>query len=368
MKAKAAIFVEEREPLIVDEIEIDGPKAGEVLVKLTATGICHTDLHEMSGNARDPLKPAVLGHEGAGVVVEVGPGVKSLSVGDHVIPLYIPECGQCPQCRSPLTNLCSAIDETLEIGMMPDGTSRLHWRGKDLHHFMGTATFAEYTVVPEIAAAKVREDAPLDRMGLFGCAITTGVGAALWTAKVNEGATTAVFGCGPIGLNAVQGCRLAGAGMVIALDLHDERLEMARRMGATHTINASDGKGVQAVKDLTGGGADFTFEATGNTEVMRQAFEACHYGGGKCCLIGVAAHGKELCVVPRLLISGRTLTGTAFGGCSGRTQLPELVDWYMDGRVKVDELVTQFIPLEEINTALEKMKRDEGYRYIVRYE
>ncbi|HEY3280965.1 MAG TPA: zinc-binding dehydrogenase [Armatimonadota bacterium] len=368
MKAKAAIFVEERKPLVIDEITVDGPREGEVLVKLTATGICHTDLHEMSGNANNPLMPAVLGHEGAGMVVEVGPGVRSLKEGDHVIPLFIPECGECPQCRSPLTNLCSAIDDTLEIGMMPDGTSRLHWRGRELHHFMGTSTFAEYTVVPEIAAAKVRPDAPLDRLGLLGCGITTGVGAALWTAGVTEGATTAVFGCGPIGLSAVQGCRLAGASQVIALDLHEERLEMARLMGATHTINAAQEDGVSAVKQLTDGGADFTFEATGNTEVMRQAFEACRYGGGKCCLIGVAAKGKELCVVPRMLISGRSLTGTAFGGCSGRSQLPELVDWYMEGRLKVDELVTEFIALEEINEALEKMKRDEGYRYIVRYE
>lgn len=369
-KAKAAIFVAERQPLVLDEIQVDDPKAGEVLVRLVATGICHTDLHEISGKANNPLTPSVLGHEGGGIVEKVGPGVTSLKEGDHVIPLFICECGRCPQCRSPLTNLCSALDETQDRGMMPDGTTRLHWNGRDLHHFMGTSTFCEYTVVPEIALAKVRPDAPLEKACLLGCGITTGIGAALWTAGVTEGSICAVFGCGPIGLNAVQGCRLAKAGKIIAVDLRDERLEKARQFGATHTVNASDGQGVQRVKELCDpawGGADFTFEASGLTPVMRQAFEACHYGGGKCCIIGVAAKGEELCVVPRLLVSGRTLTGTAFGGAKSRQRVPQLVDWYMDGKVLIDELVTEEIPLEQINTALDRMSQDQGYRYVVRY-
>ena len=367
MKVKAAIFVEEKHPLVIDEIDIDGPREGEALVKLAASGVCHTDLYTMSGKDPSAYWPAVLGHEGGGVVVEVGKGVSSLQAGDHVVPLFISECGVCPECRGNQTNLCSALDDTYYRGLMPDGTSRLHWKGQDVLHFMGTSTFAEYTIVPEIALAKVRKDAPLDRVCLLGCGITTGVGAARWTAEVTPGSTTAVFGCGPIGLNAVQGCALAGAGMVIALDLHDDRLAMAKAFGATHTINASDGKGISAVKDLTGGGADFTFEATGNVKVMRQAFEACHYGGGKCVIIGVAGKGEELSIVPRFLVSGRVLTGTAFGGCRGRTQLPGLVDEYMAGKVKIDELVTGEIPLERINEALEWMKQDKGYRYVVKY-
>jgi S-(hydroxymethyl)glutathione dehydrogenase/alcohol dehydrogenase len=252
--------------------------------------------------------------------------------------------------------------------MMPDNTTRLHWKGRDLYHFMGTSTFAQYTVVPEIALAKIRPDAPLDKVCLFGCAITTGVGAALYTAKVTPGSTCAIFGCGPIGLNAVQGCRLAGAAKIIAVDLKESRLQMAKTMGATHLVNASDGRGVEAVKDLTGGGADFAFEATGIPAVMRQAFESVHYGGGKCTIIGVARTGDDLSVTPRMLIAGRILTGTAFGGVRGRTQVPHLIDRYMQGDIKVDEFVTETIKLEQINDAFERMKRDEGYRYIVDYE
>ncbi len=367
MKCKAAIFVEEKKPLILDEIEVDDPRDGEVLVKLVASGICHTDLHEMSGKANQPLMPAILGHEGGGVVAKVGPGVTGLKEGDHVVPLYISECGHCPQCLSPDTNLCSALDETQDVGMMPDGTTRLHWRGKDLHHFMGVSTFAEYTVVPEIALAKLRPDAPLERVCLLACGVTTGIGAALYTAQVKPSSTTAVFGCGPIGLNAIQGCRLAGAETIIALDFHDYRLEKAREFGATHTINARDGGGVKAVKAMTNGGADYTFEATGNVNAMREALEACHYGGGTCCLIGVAPAGQELCFVPRLLIAGRRLIGTAFGGVKGRTQLPELTDWYMDGKIKIDELVTKEIPLDQINWAFEEMAKDAAYRFVIRY-
>ncbi len=367
MKSRAAIFEAVGKPLIIDEIEIDAPKRSEVLVRLQATGLCHTEIWYMSGGDTRALVPAVLGHEGGGVVVQVGAGVTSLKEGDHVIPLYISECGQCPECRSDETNLCSALDATYYDGLMPDGTTRLHWRGKDVHHFMGTSTFAEYTVVPEVALAKIRPDAPLDKVCLFGCAITTGIGAALYTAKVKKESTCAVFGCGPIGLNAVQGCRLAGAEKIIAVDLRDSRLEMAKTMGATHLVNASDGRGVQAVKELTGGGADYSFEATGITAVMRQAFEAVRYGGGKCTLIGVARTGEDLTVTPRMLIAGRILTGTAFGGCRGRTQLPSLIDRYMAGDIKVDEFVTETIKLEQINDAFERMKQDQGYRYIVDY-
>jgi S-(hydroxymethyl)glutathione dehydrogenase/alcohol dehydrogenase len=354
-------------PLVVDEIEVDPPEQGEVLVRLQATGLCHTEIWYMSGGDNRTLVPGILGHEGGGVVQQVGPGVKSLKEGDHVIPLYISECGECPQCRSDATNLCSALDETYYDGVMPDRTSRFHWRGKDVHHFMGTSTFSEYTVVPEVALAKIRTDAPLDRVCLFGCAITTGIGAALYTAKVTPGSSCAIFGCGPIGLNVVQGCRLAGAGKIIAVDLRDQRLQMAQTMGATHLVNASDGRGVEAVKELTDGGADFAFEATGIPAVMRQAFESVHYGGGKCTLIGVARTGEDVSVTPRMLIAGRILTGTAFGGCRGRTQLPGLIDRYMQGQIKVDEFVTKTIPLDQINEAFEWMKRDEGYRYIVDY-
>jgi S-(hydroxymethyl)glutathione dehydrogenase/alcohol dehydrogenase len=367
MKSPAAIFEGVGKPLIVDEIDVDPPREGECLVRLHATGLCHTEIWYMSGGDVRTLSPIILGHEGGGVVEQVGPGVKGLQEGDHVIPLYISECGECPQCRSDATNLCSALDDTYYDGMMPDNTTRLHWKGRDLYHFMGTSTFAQYTVVPEIALAKIRPDAPLDKVCLFGCAITTGVGAALYTAKVTPGSTCAIFGCGPIGLNAVQGCRLAGAEKIIAVDLKDSRLQMAKTMGATHLVNASDGRGVEAVKDLTGGGADFAFEATGIPAVMRQAFESVHYGGGKCTIIGVARTGDDLSVTPRMLIAGRILTGTAFGGVRGRTQVPHLIDRYMQGDIKVDEFVTETIKLEQINDAFERMKRDEGYRYIVDY-
>jgi S-(hydroxymethyl)glutathione dehydrogenase/alcohol dehydrogenase len=373
MKSKAAIFTKIGEPLIIDEIEVDDPGPGECLVKLDATGLCHTEIWYMGGGDQvdyNALSPRILGHEGGGVVVKRGAGVTSLEEGDHVVPLYSSECGTCPECRTPETNLCSYLDDKgYYEGVGMDGHSRFHWKGKDAYHFMGTSTFSQYTVVPEVALAKIRKDAPLDRVCLLGCAITTGVGAALWTAKVHPGATVAVFGCGPIGLNVVQGARLALAEKIIAVDLRDDRLEMAKKLGATHLINAGQhgGTGTGAVKELTGGGCDFAFEATGNTRVMRQAFESVRYGGGKCVLIGVAKTGEEISVVPRMLIAGRQLTGTAFGGCKGRTQLPWLVDWYMDGRLKIDEMVTKEIPLDKINDAFGWMKQDQGYRYIVKY-
>jgi S-(hydroxymethyl)glutathione dehydrogenase/alcohol dehydrogenase len=373
MKSKAAIFTEIGKPLVLDEIEVDDPGPTECLVKLEATGLCHTEIWYMGGGDQvdyNALSPRILGHEGGGVVVKSGSQVTSLQEGDHVVPLYISECRTCPECRNPETNLCSYLDDKgYYEGVMPDGKPHFHWKGKDAYHFMGTSTFSQYTVVPEVALAKVRKDAPLDRVCLLGCAITTGVGAALWTAKVHPGATVAVFGCGPIGLNVVQGARLALAEKIIAVDLKPERLEMAKKLGATHLINAADhgGTGTGAVKELTGGGCDYAFEATGNTRVMRQAFESVRYGGGKCVLIGVAKTGEEISVVPRMLIAGRQITGTAFGGCKGRTQLPWLVDWYMDGRLKIDEMVTREIPLEKINDAFEWMKQDQGYRYVVKY-
>jgi S-(hydroxymethyl)glutathione dehydrogenase / alcohol dehydrogenase len=373
MKSKAAIFTEIGAPLTLDEIEVNDPGPGECLVRLAATGLCHTEIWYMGGGDQvdyGKLSPRILGHEGGGVVVKCGTGVTSLKEGDHVVPLYISECGTCPECKNPETNLCSYLDDKgYYEGVMADGNPRFRWDGRPAYHFMGTSTFSEYTVVPEVALAKIREDAPLDRVCLLGCAITTGVGAALWQAKVHPGASVAVFGCGPIGLNVVQGARLALAEKIIAVDLKPERLKKAKDLGATHLLNAGDhgGSGTAAVKELTGGGADYAFEATGNTRVMRQAFESVRWGGGKCVLIGVAKTGEELAVVPRTLIAGRVLTGTAFGNCKGRTQLPWLVDWYMDGRLKIDELVTKEIPLEKINDAFDWMRQDQGYRYVVKY-
>jgi S-(hydroxymethyl)glutathione dehydrogenase/alcohol dehydrogenase len=368
MKMRAAIFNEPKKPLVLDEVELDAPAEGEALVRLVATGVCHTDLYTMSGLDPSALMPAVLGHEGGGIVEAVGPGVTSVAVGDHVIPLYIPECGKCAHCLSDETNLCLAIRTTQAQGVMPNGTSRLHWHGKMVHHYMGTSTFAQYTVVPEIALAKIRKDAPLDKVCLIGCGVTTGVGAALWTAKVKAESTCAVFGCGFVGLNAIQGCRIAGAKKIIAVDLSPERLQAAKDFGATDAVNASDGNPTQAVLDLTGGsGVDYSFEATGNTKVMRQAFESCRMGGGRCTIIGVAAAGDELSVIPRFLITGRHLTGTAFGGAKSRTRVPQLVEWYMEGKLKVDELVSRTMPLEQINTAFEYMERAEGVRSIVKF-
>jgi S-(hydroxymethyl)glutathione dehydrogenase/alcohol dehydrogenase len=368
MKMRAAIFNEPKKPLVLDEVELDAPAEGEALVRLVATGVCHTDLYTMSGLDPSALMPAVLGHEGGGIVEAVGPGVTSVAVGDHVIPLYIPECGKCAHCLSDETNLCLAIRTTQAQGVMPNGTSRLHWHGKMVHHYMGTSTFAQYTVVPEIALAKIRKDAPLDKVCLIGCGVTTGVGAALWTAKVKAESTCAVFGCGFVGLNAIQGCRIAGAKKIIAVDLSPERLQAAKDFGATDAVNASDGNPTQAVLDLTGGsGVDYSFEATGNTKVMRQAFESCRMGGGRCTIIGVAAAGDELSVIPRFLITGRHLTGTAFGGAKSRTCVPQLVEWYMEGKLKVDELVSRTMPLEQINTAFEYMERAEGVRSIVKF-
>jgi S-(hydroxymethyl)glutathione dehydrogenase/alcohol dehydrogenase len=321
----------------------------------------------MSGGDTTTRTPIVLGHEGCGIVEKVGAGVTSLKEGDRVVPLYIPQCGHCRECGHPDTNLCSTLDDAYFGNSMNDGTSRFHRNGQDLHHFMLCSTFSEYTVCHQESVAKVRQDVKPEAACLFGCAVTTGIGAALYNSKVRPGSTCAVFGCGPIGLNVIQGCKLAGARMIIAVDLNEARLEKAKQLGATHVVRPEGGNGVAAVKELAGGGADYCFEATGNPKVMEQALDATIYGGGKCCLIGVAKTGETMQVTPRQLIAGRQLIGTAFGGCRGRSQLPGLIDRYMDGEIVVDELITKTIALEEINDAFEQMHKDSGYRFVVKY-
>ena len=368
MKIRAAICFEPQQPLVVDEIELAGPKAGECLVRLAATGVCHTDAYTMSGRDPSGLFPCVLGHEGAGVVEEVGPGVTSLRPGDHVIPLYIPECRNCKFCLSGKTNLCGAILATQGKGLMPDGTSRLSHKGKPLLHYMGTSTFAECTVVPEIALAKIRPDAPLDKVCLLGCGITTGIGAVLNTAKVHPGATVAVFGLGGIGVSVVQGAAMAGAARIIGVDLNPKKYELARQFGATDFLNPGEVPNVaEALVEMTDGGVDFAFECIGNVEVMNQALMSCHKGWGQCVIIGVAGAGEEIHVRPFLLVTGRTWRGTAFGGTRGRTQLPTYVDWAMRGRLRIDEYVTHTMPLERINDAFDLMHRGESIRSVVRF-
>ena len=370
MKVKAAICWEPRRPLAVEEIEIDGPRSGECLVRLAASGVCHTDAYTMSGADPSGLFPTVLGHEGAGIVEEVGPGVTNLAVGDHVIPLYIPECRNCKFCTSGKTNLCSALLATQGRGLMPDGTSRLSFRGKPLLHYMGTSTFAEYTVVPEIALAKIRVDAPLDKVCLLGCGITTGIGAVLNTARVEPGSTVAVFGLGGIGISVVQGAVMAGAGRIIGVDLNAGKFDMAKRFGATDCVDASTiepGKLAEAIIDMTDGGADYTFECIGNVEVMTQALQCAHKGWGQSIIIGVAGAGEEIHNRPFLLVTGRTWRGTAFGGTRGRTQLPTYVNWYMNGRLNVDDYVTHTMPLEKINDAFDLMHEGKSIRSVIQY-
>jgi S-(hydroxymethyl)glutathione dehydrogenase/alcohol dehydrogenase len=367
MKVKAAICWEPGRPLAIDEVDLDGPRAGECLVRLAATGVCHTDAYTMSGRDPSGLFPTVLGHEGAGVVEEIGPGVTSLVVGDHVIPLYIPECRSCKFCLSGKTNLCGAILATQGKGVMPDGSSRLSHKGRMLHHYMGTSTFAQYTVVPEIALAKIRADAPLEKVCLLGCGITTGIGAVINTAKVHPGATVAVFGLGGIGLSVVQGAVMAGAGRIIGIDTNAKKFPLARQLGATDLLDASAVPSLaQAVVELTDGGVDFAFECIGNVEVMNQALMSCHKGWGQCIIIGVAGAGEEIHVRPFLLVTGRVWRGTAFGGTRGRTQLPQYVDWAMSGRIRVDEFITHTMPLDRINDAFELMHRGESIRSVVK--
>ena len=363
MKTRAAVAWEAGKPLTIETIEIGGPKAGEVLVEVMATGICHTDAYTLSGLDSEGKFPAILGHEGAGIVREVGAGVTTLKPGDHVIPLYTPECRSCKSCLSRRTNLCTSIRATQGQGLMPDGTSRFSFQGKPIHHYMGCSTFANFTVLPEIAVAKVREDAPFDKICYIGCGVTTGVGAVLNTSKVEPGAKAVVFGLGGIGLNVIQGLRLAGADMIIGVDLNPDRKEWGERFGMTHFVNAKEaGKDlVPLLVDMTKkgadqiGGADYTFDCTGNVNVMRQALEACHRGWGVSVVIGVAPAGAEIATRPFQLVTGRVWKGTAFGGARGRTDVPKIVDWYMDKKIEIDPMITHILPLSEINRGFDLM-------------
>ena len=366
MKIKAAVAFEAAKPLVVEQIDLEGPKPGEVLIRLAATGVCHTDAYTLSGRDAEGLFPSVLGHEGAGVVEEVGKGVTSVAPGDHVIPLYMPECRQCKFCLSGKTNLCITLRDKQGKGLMPDGTSRLSYKGRMLHHYMGTSTFAERTVLPEIAVAKIRSDAPFDKVCLFGCAVSTGIGAALYTAKVEPGSTVAVFGLGGVGLSVIQGAVMAGAEKIIAIDTNDRKFDLARQFGATHTLNPRETANlVEAVLEVSGGGCDYSFECIGNVEVMGQALQVAHRGWGQSIIIGVAGAGEEIHARPFLLVTGRSWRGSAFGGVKGRTQVPKLVDQYMSGRIKLDEYVTVKLPLEEINTAFDKMHEGEVIRSVI---
>ncbi len=369
MDVRAAVAFEAGKPLSIETVQLDGPREGEVLVEIKATGICHTDQFTLSGADPEGEFPAILGHEGAGVVVEVGPGVKSLKPGDHVIPLYTPECRECDYCTSQKTNLCQKIRTTQGRGVMPDGTSRFSLDGKPILHYMGCSTFANYTVMPEIALAKVREDAPFDKICYIGCGVTTGIGAVLFTAKVEAGANCVVFGLGGIGLNVIQGLKMVGANKIIGVDLNPGRETMARQFGMTHFVNPKDIEGdlVAHLVELTGGGADYSFECIGNVNVMRQALECCHKGWGVSTIIGVAPAGAEIATRPFQLVTGRRWIGSAFGGARGRTDVPKIVDWYMDGRINIDDLITHTLPLERINEGFELMERGESIRSVVVY-
>ena len=369
MKTRAAVTFEAGQPLEVVEVDLAGPKAGEVLVEIKATGICHTDEFTLSGADPEGIFPSILGHEGAGVVVETGPGVTSVAVGDHVIPLYTPECRQCAYCLSGKTNLCQAIRVTQGQGLMPDGTSRFSFKGQPIYHYMGCSTFSNYTVLPEIAVAKIRADAPFDKVCYIGCGVTTGVGAVINTAKVEPGANCVVFGLGGIGLNVVQGLRLVGANKIVGVDLNDNRKALAEAFGITDFVNPKtiDGDLVAHLVELTDGGADYSFECIGNVEVMRQALECCHKGWGESIIIGVAPAGAEIATRPFQLVTGRVWRGTAFGGAKGRTDVPKIVDWYMDGKINIDDLITHTLPLDEINTGFDLMHAGTSIRAVVQY-
>ena len=369
MDVRAAIAFEAGKPLQVETLQLAGPRAGEVLVEIKATGICHTDKYTLSGADPEGLFPCILGHEGAGVVLEVGAGVRSLKAGDHVIPLYTPECRECKSCTSHKTNLCTQIRATQGRGLMPDGTSRFSYQGKPVLHYMGCSTFSNYTVVPEIALAKVRNDAPFDKICYIGCGVTTGIGAVIFTAKVEVGASVVVFGLGGIGLNVVQGAKMAGAGKIVGIDLNDAREPLARKFGLTHFVNPKHVQGdlVPHLVELTGGGADYSFECVGSPLLMRQALECCHRGWGVSTIIGVAAAGQEIATRPFQLVTGRRWQGTAFGGARGRTQVPVIVDWYMEGKINIDDLITHTLPLERINEGFDLMTRGESIRTVVVY-
>lgn len=369
MKTRAAVAFEPKRPLEIVEVDLEGPKAFEVLVEIKATGVCHTDAYTLDGLDSEGLFPSILGHEGAGVVLEVGPGVTSLEPGDHVIPLYTPECRQCKSCLSRKTNLCTAIRATQGRGLMPDGTSRFSHKGALVHHYMGCSTFANHSVLPEIALAKIRKDAPFESACYVGCGVTTGVGAVVNTAKVEPGASAVVFGLGGIGLNVIQGLKLVGAGQIVGVDINPERERWGRRFGMTDFVNPRTVSGdlVAHLVALTGGGADYTFDATGNVEVMRQALEACHRGWGESVIIGVAEAGKEIATRPFQLVTGRVWRGTAFGGARGRTDTPRIVEWYMDGKIEIDPMITHKLPLEDINEAFDLMRRGESIRSVIVY-
>ena len=369
MQTRAAVAYEAGKPLVIETVDLEGPQSGEVVVEIKATGICHTDAFTLSGDDPEGLFPAILGHEGAGVVVEVGKDVTSLKKGDHVIPLYVPECRQCEYCLNPKTNLCQAVRTTQGQGVMPNGSSRFSIGGKKILHYMGTSTFSNYTVVPEIALAKIREDAPFDKVCYIGCGVTTGIGAVTNTAKVTAGSNCIVFGLGGIGLNVIQGLRLVGANMIVGVDLNDDKKAIAESFGMTHFVNPKEAGDdlVAHLVDLTKGGADYSFECIGNTTTMRQALECCHKGWGESIIIGVAGSGQEISTRPFQLVTGRVWRGTAFGGARGRTDIPKIVDWYMDGKIDIDPMITHTMPLDDINKAFDLMHSGESIRSVVVY-
>jgi S-(hydroxymethyl)glutathione dehydrogenase/alcohol dehydrogenase len=368
MKTRAAVAFEAKKPLEIVELDLEGPKAGEVLVEIMATGICHTDAYTLDGLDSEGIFPSVLGHEGAGIVREVGAGVTSVKPGDHVIPLYTPECRQCKSCLSGKTNLCTAIRATQGKGLMPDGTSRFSYKGQTIYHYMGCSTFSNFTVLPEIAVAKIRTDAPFDKACYVGCGVTTGVGAVTNTAKVQVGDNVVVFGLGGIGLNVLQGAKMAGAYKIIGVDINDSKKEWGEKFGMTHFVNPKNTKDVVAhLVELTDGGADYSFDCTGNTDVMRQALECCHRGWGTSIIIGVAEAGKEISTRPFQLVTGRNWRGTAFGGAKGRTDVPKIVDWYMNGKIQIDPMITHVMKLDKINDAFDLMHAGESIRSVVVY-
>ncbi len=368
MKSKAAVAFEAGKPLSIEEVDLEGPRAGEVLVEVKATGICHTDAFTLSGDDPEGAFPAILGHEGAGVVVEVGEDVSSVAPGDHVIPLYTAECRECEYCLHPKTNLCQKVRETQGAGVMPDGTSRFSLDGKPVLHYMGCSTFSNYTVLPEISLAKVNPDAPFDKICYIGCGVTTGVGAVVFDAKVEPGSNVVVFGLGGIGLNVIQGARMVGADKIVGVDINPSKVDLARQFGMTDFINPQETDNVvEAILDVTGGGADYSFECIGNVNTMRQALECCHKGWGESIIIGVAGAGQEISTRPFQLVTGRVWRGTAFGGARGRTDVPKIVDWYMEGKINIDELITHTMPLEEINSAFDLMHEGKSIRSVVLY-
>jgi S-(hydroxymethyl)glutathione dehydrogenase/alcohol dehydrogenase len=369
METRAAVARSAKSPLSLETVQLEGPKAGEVMVKIAATGVCHTDAYTLSGADPEGVFPSILGHEGAGVVVEVGAGVKSVKKGDHVIPLYTPECRECEYCLHPKTNLCQAIRATQGKGLMPDGSSRFSSGGKPILHYMGTSTFSEYTVLPEISVAKVREDAPFDKICYIGCGVTTGIGAVINTAKVTPGSNVVVFGLGGIGLNVVQGCRMVGANMIVGVDINPARRAIAEDFGMTHFVNPKEVGGdlVAHLVELTKGGADYSFECIGNVDVMRQALECCHKGWGESVIIGVAGAGQEIKTRPFQLVTGRVWRGSAFGGARGRTDVPKIVNWYMEGKIRIDPLITHVLPFERINEAFDLMHEGKSIRTVITY-